>query len=63
MSAVYLIEGKPHRECECDQMGQLCPRGFERSMQTCGFARCLVPVADVATVESIERVRGDGERP
>lgn len=47
MGAVYLIDGKPHRLCDCDQMSPTCPRGVKRSHQTCGYGQCFVPAPDV----------------
>ena len=47
MSVVYLLDGKPHRFCDCDPMVQTCAKGGTRSLQTCGFGRCLVPAPDV----------------
>lgn len=57
--AVYLIDGKPHRPCKCDQMSPTCPRGVKRSEQTCGYGHCFLPVHDVLlatnTASSTER--------
>ena len=47
MSAIYLIDGKPHRICDCPEFASTCPRGVPRPLQTCGFGRCLVPATDV----------------
>lgn len=49
---VYLYEGKPHRLCECDAMSNVCQKtgSGTRSLQTCGFSRCLVPANDVLIV-------------
>jgi hypothetical protein len=49
MSAVYMIEGKPHRACDCDESSQICPFGIKRELQTCGFVRCFVPAPDAWT--------------
>lgn len=45
--AVYLVDGKPHRMCDCDPMKGDCPRGNERQLQTTQFSRCLVPAEGV----------------
>ena len=46
MSDVYLIDGKPHRICDCARMSATCPRGVKRPLHTSGFGQCLVPVSD-----------------
>ena len=46
MSATYMIDGKPHRICDCDEASQVCPMGRKRELQTCGFNRCLVPTGE-----------------
>ena len=50
MSAIYMIDGKPHRECDCSFDTSQCPRGNARSLQTAGFNRCLIPADNVLTV-------------
>lgn len=52
MNTVYLIDGKPHRFCDCDPMVQTCAKGGTRPLQTCGFGQCLVPAPDVMLVAS-----------
>lgn len=47
MSTIYLIDGKPFRHCDCDEMSQVCPKGRVRGMMTCGYNRCTVPAHDV----------------
>lgn len=44
---VYLIDGKPHRECDCPKLEGKCPRGVERALQTTQLSRCLIPAPDV----------------
>lgn len=51
MNAVYLIDGKPHRICDCNTMSPACPKGRLRTLQTCGFSQCLVPAPDVILME------------
>lgn len=47
MNAVYLIDGKPHRMCDCDESSEACPKGRKRGLMACGFDRCMVPAAEV----------------
>lgn len=61
MSVIYMIDGKPHRECDCDQFSQTCPRGRKRDMMTAGFNRCVVPAPD-AVVSAQEPSRSTGDR-
>ena len=55
MSAIYMIDGKPHRPCDCDESVEMCPRGVKRALMTCGFARCMVPAPDVIRSETASR--------
>lgn len=59
MSAIYLIDGKPHRQCECEQFSQTCASypAHKRTMMTAGFARCLLPAPDVVFVACSESER------
>lgn len=41
---VYLVEGKPHRLCDCDPRKEHCARGAKRTLATTEFSRCLIPV-------------------
>ena len=50
MSAVYLIDGKPHRLCDCSRDTPHCPRGSKRNCQTAGYNQCLVPAPDVILI-------------
>ncbi len=50
MSAIYMIGGKPHRLCDCDQLNPVCARGYQRPEQTCGYGQCFVPADDVMVV-------------
>lgn len=54
-SVVYLIDGRAHRQCECDQMSSICPRGAKRASETCGYERCLVPVPGISVIVPNER--------
>lgn len=54
MSAVYLIDGRPHRMCECDNRSTTCPRGATRALQTAGYNQCLVPAPDVMLVSGMQ---------
>jgi len=55
MNAVYLIDGEPHRVCDCDPMSQTCGRipGHKRTMQTTGFAKCVVPAPETIVTSAI----------
>ena len=45
-STICLIDGKPHRACDCET--EVCARYRDlRTMSTAGFNRCLVPANDV----------------
>lgn len=61
MSAVYLVDGKPHRICDCDTMSQACPRGRKRELQTCGFSQCLMPAPDVLVASAQSETASLGE--
>lgn len=55
MSTIYMIDGKPHRVCDCQQLEPICPRdGHQRTAQTCGYAGCFVPAPDVVTTQRAE---------
>lgn len=55
---VYLIDGKPHRECDCDTMTNVCAKGrVTRSMQTCGFSRCLIPAPDAVITSAVSETQ------
>jgi hypothetical protein len=41
---VFLIEGKPHRPCDCSPSINKCARGLPRTLLTTEFSRCMVPV-------------------
>jgi len=59
MSVVYMIDGKPHRPCDCPQMEPTCQRdGHQRYGMTCGYATCMIPAPDVVTT-----VRAEGDAP
>lgn len=45
--AVYLVEGKPHRFCDCSTREGKCPLGVERNFATTDLSRCLVPAPDL----------------
>lgn len=47
---VYLIDGVPHRPCDCDTMKGECPRGAKRQLQTTQLSRCFVPATGVVIV-------------
>lgn len=47
MSAIMLVNGKPHRLCDCDPHKGECPRGIKRTLATTDFSRCLIPAPDV----------------
>lgn len=46
MSAIMLVNGKPHRLCDCDPHKGECPRGIKRTLATTDFSRCLIPAPD-----------------
>jgi hypothetical protein len=41
---VSLIDGIPHRPCDCPKDQGKCARGFPRTLLTTEFSRCMVPV-------------------
>lgn len=43
----YLIDGKPHRVCDCDPHKGPCAKGFERTLLTCELSRCFIPAPDI----------------
>lgn len=47
MNTIYLVDGKPHRICDCPKLEGKCPRGVERSLQTTQLSQCFVPAPDV----------------
>jgi hypothetical protein len=47
MSAIYMLDGKPHRECDCSFNDSICPLGRIRSCHTAGFNRCMIPADNV----------------
>lgn len=49
---IYIIDGKPHRLCDCDERSEICALGVKRSLQTCGFSRCMVPALDAVYTDS-----------
>lgn len=52
MKATYLIDGKPHRECDCSANTATCPRGRERTCATAGFNKCFLPALDVLIAQT-----------
>lgn len=60
---VYLIDGKPYRQCTCPRREGKCPRGVERNLETTQLSRCLIPVDGffeltmAASVQSPQRRR------
>jgi hypothetical protein len=44
---VYLLDGKPHRLCDCDPFKETCRLGRKRTLATAEFNRCLLPAPDV----------------
>lgn len=47
MNTIYLVDGKPHRICDCPKLEGKCPRGVERTLQTTQLSQCFVPAPDV----------------
>jgi hypothetical protein len=41
---VFMIDGKPHRTCDCSPSINKCARGLPRTLLTTEFSRCMVPV-------------------
>lgn len=48
--AVYMIDGRAHKMCTCNNLDQNCPRGRKRQLQTAGYDCCMVPTPDVVLV-------------
>jgi hypothetical protein len=48
--AVYMIDGRAHRQCACDNRSSICPRGLTRQIQTAGYNHCFIPTPDVLLV-------------
>lgn len=44
---LYIVDGKPHRFCDCSPRAGVCQRGGERQLHTTELSRCLVPSEDV----------------
>lgn len=57
MSAIYIIDGKPHELCTCSNLSDSCPRGEKRPMQTAGYGQCLVPCKGI--VLPLDRTLGE----
>jgi hypothetical protein len=55
MSAIYIINGKPHRECDCPFNSNGCPLGNARTMLTAGFNRCMLPAENVIVAGAAPR--------
>ena len=61
---IYIIDGKPHQLCDCDESYELCPRGAKRALQTCGFSRCMIPApeAELARINPLYTAACIGQR-
>jgi hypothetical protein len=40
----YVIDGVPHKVCDCPKLDGKCARGLPRTLLTTEFSRCMVPV-------------------
>lgn len=47
MNAIYLVNGSPHRLCDCSPYKGDCPKGVKRTLATSDLSRCLIPAPDV----------------
>lgn len=61
MNHVYIIDGKPHRVCDCSLHEGRCPIGVKRILQTTHLSQCLIPMPDAIIDENIKDITNNEE--
>jgi len=55
---VFLVDGMPHRRCDCDPHKPECRLKKGRTLLTTEFSSCLVPAPDIVVIAPPTALRG-----